>query len=94
MKQPAVIRDYVLRVQEDALRRIRTRLSCSDPFERDASAALADNFMEGLAILTDTTMLLMGHEAPEVSDPRFDKTRRAANKLLGRRHGENESQAS
>lgn len=88
MKRPGMVRDYILKVHEETLRRIRTRLSCSDPFEGEAIQLLNDNYMGNLAALTDMTLLMLGHDSGDPQDPRFDKTRRAASKLVGKRHGD------
>lgn len=91
MRQPGLIRDYVLKIHDEGLKRIRSRLSCSDPFERDAYSRLEQGYLDALALLTDQTLVLLGHDTGEATDPRFDKTRRAANKFIGKVRGETDA---
>ena len=91
MRQPGLVRDYVIKVMDEALKRVRARLSCSDPFEYEALLLLEGdgkaekgNYTELLAELATTTMEALGHDTGEPSEPRFNKMRRAARKQVGR----------
>ena len=80
MRQPGLVREFVLRVHDEGLKRIRAYLSRLDPFEREAYTHLDEDYVGKLADLTAHTMRLMGHTSTgdDSQFNRFDKTRRAA----------------
>jgi hypothetical protein len=88
LKQPHLIRDRILR----HLHELRFQISNLPEFEADALTALGGVPYENADALTDTANVLLtrlGHAAPQVKDPRFDKTRRAlAKKTLKGPRGE------
>lgn len=83
MKNVNAIRDYTTRVLDDALKRIKLRISCLDwPSDREAYHLLHENYLDNLASLTRHAMGLMGHREPKPSEPRYDKDRRAAAQVV------------
>ncbi len=84
LKQPGLVRDFIIKVQDDSLKRIRAYLSRLDPFERDAYSLIEENYIEHLTDLTDHTLEILGHNPGNPAEPRFSKTRRAARAIIGK----------
>lgn len=86
MKQPGLIRDRIIR----HLHELRLQISQLPELEHTALMALGGVPYEHPEALSDTANLLLthlGHDAPQVKEPRFCKTRRALAKKRGPRGG-------
>ena len=85
LKQPAVVRQYVSMVMNEALQRIRARLSMMDwPSEREAFEHLDKHYLVHLGDVTGFTMKCLGHQDHEPADARFSVNRRTAAKVAGK----------
>ena len=91
IKQPAQVRALVVSDIDHTLRHLHARLTLLDPTEHDSLLALEEPQRQALIVeLTNILLTRFGHAPPQVKEARYDKTHRAANKLLkeGRLRGE------
>lgn len=84
MKHPAQVRDRVLARVVDMLEHLRIQMSCYSPDELDVLKQIEPPQQLDMAVgVANYIMTELGHENFP-SEPRFDKTRRQANKRRGR----------
>lgn len=81
MKHVQNMRDRILKVQQDALIRIRSYASMTDGNQDVVELLRGDDGLQVLADVTDFLLERLGHKTGKKSSDPFSKTRRQAKKV-------------